>query len=147
MPDYPSNSTRFLKEEETLLACNRLAVDGIALAQGHGSEEISHWKAFKLTVLDWRVWAQCFLFVLVTGSQTMQYFIPTLIKGFGWTGYTAQCKVDPKTLNRKFGLTDAIDYTIPPYLAALCYVVISAYLSDRYETKWPVCTLLLAYSF
>jgi hypothetical protein len=92
MPDYPSNSTRFLNEEETLLACNRLAIDGIGQAQAHGSEEISHWKVFKMTVRDWRVWAQCFMFILVTGSQTMQYFIPTLIKSFGWTGYTAQCK-------------------------------------------------------
>ncbi|RDW91730.1 MFS transporter-1 [Coleophoma crateriformis] len=119
MPDYPSNSTRFINEEETLLACNRLAVDGIALAQDHGAKGVPHWKIFIMTVKDWRVWAQCFLFVLVTGSQTMQYFIPTLIKSFDWTGYTAQY------------------YTIPPYLAALCYVVISAFLADRYQTKWP----------
>ena len=92
MPDYPSNSRRFLTEEETLLACNRLAVDGIGLAQGEGEEAVPHWQAFKMTVTDWRVWAQCLLFVLVTGSQTMQYFIPTLVKSFGWTGYTAQCK-------------------------------------------------------
>jgi hypothetical protein len=45
-----------------------------------------------MTVTDWRVWAQCFLFVLVTGSQTMQYFIPTLVGSFGWTGHIGQCK-------------------------------------------------------
>jgi hypothetical protein len=92
LPDYPSNSGRFLKEEETNLACNRLTVDGIALAQGQGTVQLSHWTVFKMTVSDWRVWAQCFLFVLVTGSQTMQYFIPTLIRSFGWRGYTAQCE-------------------------------------------------------
>ncbi|KAK7743080.1 hypothetical protein SLS62_010713 [Diatrype stigma] len=81
---------RFLKEDESLLACNRLAVDGIALAQGAGAEQISHWAAFVMTVKDWRVWAQCLLFVLVTGAQTMQYFIPTLVESFGWDGYEGQ---------------------------------------------------------
>jgi hypothetical protein len=92
MPDYPSNSKRFLKEEESLLACQRLAVDGIDMAQGAGSETHSHWAVFKMTCKDWRVWAQCLMFVLVTGAQTMQYFIPTLVQSFGWTGYTGQCE-------------------------------------------------------
>jgi MFS transporter, ACS family, DAL5 transporter family protein len=92
MPDYPSTSKRFLTEEESILACNRLAVDGIGLTQGSGVEHIPHWTAFKMTVRDWRVWAQCLLFVLVTGSQTMQYFIPTLVNSFGWTGPQGQCK-------------------------------------------------------
>jgi hypothetical protein len=92
MPDYPSNSRRFLNEEESILACNRLAVDGIGLTQGSGAENIPHWAAFKMTCADWRVWAQCLLFVLVTGSQTMQYFIPTLVKTFGWKGPSGQCK-------------------------------------------------------
>lgn len=93
MPDYPSNSKRFLNEEESILACNRLAVDGIGLTQGKGAEKIPHWIAFKMTCADWRVWAQCFLFVLVTGSQTMQYFIPTLVESFGWKGPQGQCKL------------------------------------------------------
>ncbi|KAJ4298115.1 hypothetical protein N0V90_006014 [Kalmusia sp. IMI 367209] len=96
MPDYPSNSKRFLNEEESILACNRLAVDGIALTQGTGVEQIPHWVAFKMTCSDWRVWAQCLLFVLVTGSQTMQYFIPTLVKSFGWKGPSGQYKYKAK---------------------------------------------------
>lgn len=92
MPDYPSTSQRFLSEDESLLACNRLAVDGIAMTQSASTVKISHWTAFKMTVQDWRVWAQCLLFVLVTGAQTMQYFIPSLVATFGWTGYQGQCK-------------------------------------------------------
>ncbi|KAK8069932.1 nicotinamide mononucleotide permease [Apiospora phragmitis] len=38
MPDFPSNSQRFLSQGDSLLACNRLAADGIALAQGAGDE-------------------------------------------------------------------------------------------------------------
>ncbi|KAH8878762.1 putative MFS transporter [Thozetella sp. PMI_491] len=124
MPDYPSTSKRFLNEEQSLLACQRLAVDGIAMAQGASAEQLSHWAVFKMTCRDWRVWAQCLLFVLVTGSQTMQYFIPTLIAGFGWKGYTGQY------------------YTIPAYMAALLYVVGCGWLADRYKTKWPlICAL------
>lgn len=119
MPDYPSNSKRFLNEEETLLACNRLAMDGIALTQGAYGEKPSHWKSFKMCVSDWRTWAQCILFTLVTGSQTMQYFIPTLVDSFGWKGHSGQY------------------HTIPPYAAALVYVVGCAWLADRYKTKWP----------
>jgi hypothetical protein len=105
MPDYPSTSKRFLDEEESILACNRLAADGIAMAQGAGREPIPHWTAFKMTVSDWRVWAQCVLFILVTGSQTMQYFIPTLVRSFGWTGHVGQCKSSKSILNRDSALT------------------------------------------
>ncbi|KAK7943552.1 MFS transporter prlL [Apiospora aurea] len=124
MPDFPSNSGRFLSQEESLLACNRLAVDGIALAQGAGGEGITHWESFKMACSDWRVWVQCFLFVLVTGAQTMQYFIPTLVGSFGWTGHIGQY------------------YTIPAYMAALVYVVACCWLADKYQTKWPfICAL------
>ncbi|KAL1610317.1 hypothetical protein SLS60_001983 [Paraconiothyrium brasiliense] len=124
MPDYPSNSKRFLSEEQMVLACNRLSVDGIALTQGTGSEQIPHWVAFKMAVSDWRVWAQCLLFTLVTGSQTMQYFIPTLVKMFGWSGPSGQY------------------HTIPAYAAALVYVVGSCYLADKFKAKWPLICIL-----
>jgi hypothetical protein len=98
MPDYPSSRSRFLNEEESILACNRLSADGIGLTQGRGVERIPHWVAFKMTVSDWRVWAQCFMFILVTGFQTMQYFIPTLVGSFGWTGVQGQCKLCSQTM-------------------------------------------------
>ncbi|KAM0704684.1 hypothetical protein Q7P35_007470 [Cladosporium inversicolor] len=124
MPDYPSSRSRFLNEEESILACNRLSADGIGLTQGRGVEHIPHWVAFKMTISDWRVWAQCFMFILVTGSQTMQYFIPTLVGSFGWTGVQGQY------------------HTIPAYMAALVYVVGSCYLADRLKAKWQfVCGL------
>lgn len=96
MPDYPSNSTRFLSPDDTVLACNRLTVDGIGLAQGKGTKPIPHWTVFRMVCTDWRVWAQCLLFVLITGAQTMQYFIPTLVKSFGWEGAVGQCRHIPR---------------------------------------------------
>jgi hypothetical protein len=92
MPDYPTSSkSKFLNEEERLIACNRLALEGIGLTQG-AHVKISEWAAFKLTVADWRTWSLCLLFVLGTGSQTIQYFIPSLVQSFGWTGNKAQCE-------------------------------------------------------
>lgn len=92
LPDFPASTTsKFLTEEERILACNRLAVEGISLTQG-AHEKVGEWKAFKMVCADWRTWALCLLFALGTGSQTIQYFIPSLVKSFGWEGNTAQCK-------------------------------------------------------
>ncbi len=98
LPDYPSSATKFLTEEERILACHRLALDGIGLAQG-AHERMSSKKALILAVKDWRVWAFTLMFMLVCGSQTMQYFIPSLVKGFGWKGAEAQCR-SRKTIPR-----------------------------------------------
>ncbi|EGP85563.1 uncharacterized protein MYCGRDRAFT_94250 [Zymoseptoria tritici IPO323] len=91
LPDFPSSTTRngFLTEEERTLACNRLAAEGFGLTQGP-QRKVGHWKAFKMVCADWRTWGLALLFVLNTGSQTMQYFIPCLVKSFGWRGKTAQ---------------------------------------------------------
>lgn len=77
MPDWPS-TTKFLSPEERLLAAQRLAHDGLgntAGAQGH----IGHWQAVKMAVVDWRTWMLTALYMLCTGAQTIQYFVPTLI--------------------------------------------------------------------
>lgn len=140
MPDYPSSSKRFLNEEQSILACSRLSADGIGLTQARGAEHIPHWTAFKMTVSDWRVWAQCLLFVLVTGSQTMQYFIPTLVGSFGWTGTVGQC--EPCHFVVLLHTLTYIDHTIPAYMAALVYVVGSCYLADKLKAKWQfICGL------
>ncbi|KAK5079982.1 hypothetical protein LTR70_009066 [Exophiala xenobiotica] len=49
----------------------------------------------------------------------MQYFIPTLVKSFGWSGPIGQY------------------HTIPFYMAALVYVVTCYWLAHKYNTKWP----------
>lgn len=138
LPDYPSNSSRFLNKDEALLACHRLATDGIALTQGASGEVMGHWRAFKAAVSDWRTWAQCLMFTLVTGAQTMQYFIPTLVASFGWKGHSGQCaSLRRRCRMREAWLTTHPDHTIPAYAAALVYVVGACYLADRSKTKWP----------
>lgn len=91
MADYPSN-TRWLTPDEQLLAAQRLAYDGLGNAQG-ASGRITEKEAFKMVVKDWRTWILALLYALVTGAQTIQYFIPTLVKSFGWTSWDGQCEL------------------------------------------------------
>lgn len=139
MPDYPtSTKSKFLTEDERILACNRLAVDGIGLTQG-AHKKIGEWQAFKMACTDWRTWALCFLFVLGTGSQTMQYFVPSLVKEFGWEGHTAQCKhIYPYRETLSTNAVTASDYTIPSYAFAVVCILGSCFLADRLKTIWPV---------
>jgi len=53
---------------------------------------VKEWDAVKMTFADWRVWILALLYALATGAQTMQYFIPTLVNSFGWTGWVGQCE-------------------------------------------------------
>lgn len=90
MADYPSN-TRWLTPEEQILAAQRLAYDGLGNAQA-AEGRMSEGMAFKAVVRDWRTWILALLYALVTGAQTIQYFIPTLVKSFGWEDWQGQCK-------------------------------------------------------
>lgn len=69
MPDYPS-TTRFLNEDEKILAAQRLLHDGLANTQG-SSEHQGHWEAVRATFKDWRVWLLVINYMLLTGSQTI----------------------------------------------------------------------------
>ncbi|KAF2646049.1 nicotinamide mononucleotide permease [Massarina eburnea CBS 473.64] len=116
MPDYPSKS-RYLHEEERILACQRLALDGVGLAQG-AHVRVGKWEAVKMTVRDWRVWTQTLLFTLVTGSQTMQYFLPTIVGTLGWEGYDGQY------------------HTIPGYAFGVLCILAFCFFADHYRNKW-----------
>ena len=129
LPDFPTSTrSKFLTDEERILACNRLALEGIGLTQG-AHERIGEWKAFKMTCADWRTWCLCLLFTLGTGSQTMQYFVPSLVKTFGWNGNTAQY------------------YTIPSYAFAVVCILSCCFLADRLKTIWPVLAGLSGFGF
>jgi hypothetical protein len=116
MADYPSN-TKWLTHEEQLLAAQRLAYDGLGNAQGaHG--RITEMQALKMVVSDWRTWILALLYALVTGAQTIQYFIPTLVKDFGWENWEGQCKYH----TRWYFLLEQelITPWARPYYSALC---------------------------
>ncbi|ORX38164.1 major facilitator superfamily domain-containing protein [Kockovaella imperatae] len=116
MPDYPS-TTSWLTQEERLLAAQRLAFDGLANTQGTG-ERIESSKAVRLVLADWRTWIFVLMYMLSTGAQTIQYFVPTLVGSLGWTGYQGQY------------------HTIPIYAGAFAFILIFSFLSDICRTKW-----------
>ena len=76
LPDWPA-TTKWLTPEERALAAYRLQADGIAVA---GNEQKpSHSNALKMAFGDWRTWMLVVMYMLATGAQTIQYFIPTLV--------------------------------------------------------------------
>lgn len=93
LPDWPS-TTKWLTPEERFLAVQRLAHDGIGNT-GTGGDEPSHNQAMKMAFSDWRTWVLVVMYMLATGSQTIQYFIPTLVAQLGYKGYTAQFMTIP----------------------------------------------------
>lgn len=54
LPDYPA-TTKWLTEEERILAAQRLAYDGIGHTQG-ATEHKGEWAACKMVFKDWRSW-------------------------------------------------------------------------------------------
>lgn len=70
LPDFPS-TTKWLSPRERAIAGRRLAEDNVGSAQG-GDEDISHNQAAKMAFTDWRTWCFVFLYMLTTGSQTIQ---------------------------------------------------------------------------
>ncbi|KAI5119148.1 hypothetical protein M0805_005227 [Coniferiporia weirii] len=110
LPDWPA-TTKWLTPEETFLAVQRLKYDGIA-SSGAESQQPTHREAFSLAVRDWRTWTLVFMFMLATGSQTIQYFIPTLVGQLGYTGYTKQYM------------------TIPIYAVAFISILFFCFVSD-----------------
>lgn len=146
MPDYPTSiNSKFLTKEERILACNRLAVDGMGLAQG-AQKRVGEWKALKMTVRDWRTWCLCFLFVMGTGSQTIQYFIPSLVETFGWKGHYAQCMHHSPLFPRK-PADCVLDMTIPGYAFAVVCILAGCFIADWLEMIWPVLVVMSGSGF
>ncbi|KAF9267217.1 MFS general substrate transporter [Marasmius fiardii PR-910] len=89
------NTTKWLTPQERFIATQRLAYDGVGSAGGDKSAEPSHEEAFKMAVLDRRTWLLAIMYMLATGAQTIQYFIPTLVGQLGYSGYIKQYMTTP----------------------------------------------------
>ena len=111
LPDWPS-TTKWLSREETLVAVRRLQLDGIATSGSTIDQNSSHGNALRLALTDWRLYPLMLMYMLATGSQTIQYFIPALVGHLGYSG-------------------SAIQYmTIPIYSVAFIGIVMFGFLSD-----------------
>ncbi|ODN99557.1 nicotinamide mononucleotide permease [Cryptococcus wingfieldii CBS 7118] len=115
MPDWPS-TTKFLTPEERLLASQRLAYEGLGNTAG-AEGPLGHWDAMKMAFGDWRTWMFVVLYMLATGAQTIQYFVPTLVAALGWSGYLGQFR------------------TIPLYACAFLFILVFCWGADYYKNK------------
>lgn len=77
LPDFPA-TTRWLTERERKIATQRLRLDSLGGTQN--GEDVGHWTAFKMAIADWRTWSFTLTYMCTVGSQTIQYFLPELVK-------------------------------------------------------------------
>lgn len=90
----------------------RLQADGIATSGSKVDRTTSHGSALILAFTDWRLYPLILMYMLVTGAQTIQYFIPALVGHLGYSGYTLQYM------------------TIPIYGVAVVSIIMFCFLSD-----------------
>ncbi|GLB42918.1 putative major facilitator superfamily protein [Lyophyllum shimeji] len=118
LPDWPS-TTSWLTPEEKFIAIQRLTHDGIGNTASGGPQP-THTQAISMALGDWRTWLLVIMYMLATGSQTIQYFVPTLVSQTGYKGFTAQYM------------------TIPVYMVALVGILVFSFVSDwrRERGNW-----------
>ncbi|KAG7451677.1 MFS general substrate transporter [Guyanagaster necrorhizus] len=125
LPSFPFSST-FLTARERAVAQARLNRDH--KPQSHGG--MTGWEGFKHVILDINSW----LFMLIyasfnVGVATISYFLPTLIKGLGFSSINAQ------------------GMTVAPYLVGWFMVFFQAWHSDRTRDRGWHIMLSCAVSF
>ncbi|KAI8635436.1 MFS general substrate transporter [Xylariaceae sp. FL1651] len=121
--DFPETAT-FLTEEERAFVIFRLKYQGhidatdecVQVAQ---AEEFD-WKYVKAAFKDWQIWVNIFVYWgIVCPLYGVALFLPTIIKGLGYTSSTAQL------------------LTVPIYITAAILAVVIAYFSDRVGKRSP----------
>jgi hypothetical protein len=112
--DYPDTAS-FLKEDERDFIQQRLKLDSDAT-----QHEKLDWVNVKKAFADIKCWLYALGFhSLSLPLYTLSLFLPSIIKGLGFTAATAQLM------------------TIPPYAIAFCLTVTAAFLSERYHLRTP----------
>ncbi|KAK0237538.1 hypothetical protein EDD85DRAFT_951714 [Armillaria nabsnona] len=83
------------------------SISGVAIG-----DKPMHKECLKMVLMDWCTWYLSMMYMLATGSQTIQYFIPTLIGQLSYSGVARQYM------------------TIPIYMVALICILMFCFLSD-----------------
>jgi hypothetical protein len=111
MYDYP-DTAKFLNHEERVEVHRRLEVDRGSLADGFAIR-------YALDALkDWKIWVNCFITVgIFTPLYSVSLFLPTIVKGLGYTNNKAQLM------------------TVPPYVVACVFCIGCGYFADRFQQR------------
>ncbi|KAJ7917718.1 major facilitator superfamily domain-containing protein [Mycena leptocephala] len=112
LPSRPQTS-RYLNEEERTLALTRLNRKN--LGEGHTGVD---WRAVHRGLTDWKTYVVAVAYSCMNlGLGSVGGFLPTIIKGLGYSNADAQL------------------YTVPPYVVSLVFMLLIATYSDRYQTR------------
>ncbi|KAM0418713.1 hypothetical protein ACHAPT_012311 [Fusarium lateritium] len=93
LPDYPRNS-KMLTPEQRLLGHVRILHDQSASVQPE-EDNLTPFQAVAATLRDGRTWLFLVLYTCNILGLTISYFIPTMLKGLGYTSVTAQWMTVP----------------------------------------------------
>ncbi|RFU74902.1 major facilitator superfamily transporter [Trichoderma arundinaceum] len=125
--DFPETA-KFLTEEERAFVVYRLKYQGQVqvAADGTGEQvqvaqaEEFKWKYVRQAFKDWQIWVNIFVYwSIVCPLYGISLFLPTIVKGLGYTSSKAQLM------------------TVPIYITASILAVISAYFSDKLGKRSP----------
>ncbi|KAF9736459.1 high-affinity nicotinic acid transporter [Paraphaeosphaeria minitans] len=119
--DFPETAS-FLTEEERAFVVYRLKYQG---QQKHDSVRVAQddsfqWKYVKAAFLDWQIYFNILVYWgIVAPLYGISLFLPTIIRGLGYSSATAQL------------------LTVPIYITASVLAVVTAWVSDRYGKRSP----------
>ncbi|KAL8719452.1 MAG: hypothetical protein Q9225_003541 [Loekoesia sp. 1 TL-2023] len=111
--DWPENA-KFLDDNERALLVHRLEKD-----EGHAKMDRLNKKTLKRILSDWKIWVAALMFFgTCTSTYSLSYYLPTVLKEFGYTSSDAQVQ------------------TIPIYAAALVVAFLTAWISDTLRHRY-----------
>lgn len=111
MNDYP-DTAKFLTEDEKHEVKRRLTEDRSSLA-----DEFNR-KFFFDALKDWKIWVHMFITIgIYTPLYSVSLFLPSIVKGLGYTNNTAQLM------------------SVPPYIVACVLCISGGWLADRLQTR------------
>ncbi|CAI7653605.1 unnamed protein product [Penicillium glandicola] len=153
LADYPETISRRLNEEERTLAVIRIMHDKKSSATQHG--RLTAWQGVKAAAVDLRTYFFIILYMTQNGSTTISYFLPTILKGMGYTGAKAQWMTVPiwatsdRLKNRQwhvvFGLSVAfisaivcitVDWSDATRYAMVCFYIAGLYMTLPLILNW-----------
>ncbi|KAJ4352809.1 hypothetical protein N0V95_003917 [Ascochyta clinopodiicola] len=134
--DFPETAS-FLTEEERAFVVYRLKYQGALNETANGvrvaEDDSFQWKFVKSAFLDWQVWTSvCIYWGISCPLYGISLFLPSIIRGLGYTSSTAQL------------------LTVPIYIAASILAIAVAWCSDRAGKRYPfilVCLCIMAVGF
>ncbi|ORZ24253.1 major facilitator superfamily domain-containing protein [Absidia repens] len=108
LPDLPHRA-KFINERERAIVLNRLTVDA-----GPSTETHFSWKQFFAAFTDWKVYMHSLIYICgSTPLYSLSLFLPSIIKGMGYTDLAAQAM------------------SAPPYAIACVFTIAIALHADK----------------